>query len=583
MPMASVENSSTAPQTNILLVDEELADLLYLESILKDLGQNLVRARSGREALAKLEEKEFAVVLLGVQMRVMDGFETAKRMRQRLESIHTPIIFLTAAQSKEFPILDAYKIGAVDYLIKPYPPEVLRAKVKALVELYQKTEQVREQAERLRHMEQSAFDQKFRAQAQQWEMERLRQEAAIERKIAEALREADRRKDEFLAMLAHELRNPLAPIRNAVYILKQTKADPSMVRQAEDMIERQVQHMARLLDDLLDVSRISRGKIDLRREPLAIAALVERTVEAVRPLIKARHHELSVRMPSEPLWVQGDTTRLEQVLTNLLNNATNYTDPGGQIHLSVEAENANVVLRVRDTGVGLAPELLPHIFDLFVQGAKRPDRAESGLGIGLTLVKTLVEMHGGTIEAHSPGIGLGSEFVVRLPALGHGELERQKKTMARFASETKLPVRRILVVDDKEDAAQSLAMLLRLKGHEVQVALDGPAALELARSCRAEVALLDIGMQGMDGYELARRLRQEPDGQSILLIALTGWGQADDRQRSQEAGFDYHLVKPVDPESLQELLTQSESAVDSLRPEKTHRMIDGRRKRKGRE
>ena len=376
--------------------------------------------------------------------------------------------------------------------------------------------------------------------------------------MEEALREADRLKDEFLAMLAHELRNPLAPIRNALHIMKQPGASGAVLERVRDMAERQVQHMARLLDDLLDVSRISRGRIELRKEVLNLAAVVHRSAEAVRPLFEERRHELTVSLPPSALRVEGDPTRLEQVLTNLLNNAAKYTDPGGRVWVDARQVGGEAVLRVRDTGIGIAPAMLPKIFDLFVQAERGLDRSQGGVGIGLTLVKKLVNLHGGQIEAHSAGPGQGSEFVVRLPvAADQGEAGAREGGGGETAP---LPRRRVLVVDDNADAADSLALLLGLAGQDVRTAYDGPAALLQADTFQPDIVLLDIGMPGMDGYEVARRLRNERGLRGALLVALTGWGPGQDQRQSAEAGFDRHLVKPVDLEALKELLAGFEGA-----------------------
>jgi PAS domain S-box-containing protein len=380
--------------------------------------------------------------------------------------------------------------------------------------------------------------------------ERKRMDEELRRTV-DALREADRLKDEFLAMLAHELRNPLAPIRNALFVLKGLQADPSLRDQVRATAERQVSHMARLLDDLLDVSRISRGKIQLRVGPVDLGGLVARAVDVTRPLVEERRHELFVHAPPEPVSVHGDATRLEQVVTNLLTNAAKYTDPGGRIDVTVEATQAEAVLRVRDTGIGLASDVLPRVFDLFVQVERRLDRARGGVGIGLTLVKRLVELHGGTVEARSEGLGRGSEFVVRLPfadcrpstSIGDAEPNRQPVIANRQC-------RRVLVVDDNRDAGDSLALLLRLDGHEVQVVYDGPSALAACAGCRPDIVFLDLGMPGLDGYEVCRRLREAPELAGLRIVALTGWGQDADRRRSAEVGFDHHLVKPADPDEL---------------------------------
>jgi PAS domain S-box-containing protein len=374
-------------------------------------------------------------------------------------------------------------------------------------------------------------------------------------KLYRELRAADRLKDEFLAMLAHELRNPLAAIRNAHYVMKAPGSDETILPQVREIAERQVDHMARLLDDLLDVARISRGRIELRKEPLDAAALANQTVESIRPLIEARKHELTLSVPAEPAWIEADPTRLEQILNNLLNNAAKYTDRGGRIHLAVECEAGEVAFRVRDTGVGIAPDMLPHIFDPFVQAERRLDRSHGGLGIGLTLVKKLVELHGGSVVARSAGLGCGSEFIVRLPAIAAPGGPSEKSSHHAAASR---PVsRRVLVVDDNRDAADSLALLLRLAGQDARVAYDGPAALAQAKDSAPDVIFLDIGMPGMDGYEVARRLRQDPASKGLLLIALTGWGQDADRRRSLEAGFDHHLVKPVGAQALHDLLAST--------------------------
>jgi signal transduction histidine kinase len=363
-------------------------------------------------------------------------------------------------------------------------------------------------------------------------------------------RESDRRKDEFLAMLSHELRNPLAPVLNTLAVLRARGAsDPSDV-QAHEILERQVRHMARLVDDLLDVSRVTRGKIALQKEHVDLRALAHRAAETIRPLVEGRQHQLTVAVPEGPLLLEADPTRLEQVLTNLLNNAVKYTEPGGTIRLAVEQAGAEAVVRVRDTGIGMRPEILAQAFDLFVQGERGLARSEGGLGIGLALVRSLVQMHGGTVTAHSDGPGQGSEFTVRLPKLPDGAGAR---VALPAPAGTGARPRRILVVDDNRDAADSLALLLRLGGHEVGVAYSGEAALEVVRMTPPEVVLLDIGLPAMDGYEVARQLRVQ-HGSQLLLVAISGYGQEEDRARSQEAGFDEHLVKPVDPNAVRALL-----------------------------
>jgi PAS domain S-box-containing protein len=376
------------------------------------------------------------------------------------------------------------------------------------------------------------------------------------KKAERALKEADRRKDEFLAVLAHELRNPLAPIRNSLHILRLSAQHDPVAERIGEMMERQVNHMVRLVDDLLEVSRITRGKIELHKESVELAAIVRSAVETSRPLIDAAGHELALSIPADPLTLEGDSVRLAQVLANLLNNAAKYTEPGGHIWLTARREVDEVVISVRDTGVGIPPEMLPRVFELFTQLDRHADRAQGGLGIGLTLVKSLVEMHGGSVEASSEGAGRGSEFVVRLP-LGTAALPTHDPGKAARPSDV-LALRRVLVVDDNRDAAESLSMLLKLLGADVHVAYNGPDALEALAKYKPAVVLLDIGMPGMDGHEVARRIRQQSEFQDVTLIALTGWGQEADRQRSQSAGFDYHLIKPADVDALQNLLISVE-------------------------
>jgi PAS domain S-box-containing protein len=366
---------------------------------------------------------------------------------------------------------------------------------------------------------------------------------------AEELAGTDRRKDEFLAMLAHELRNPLAPLGTALHLLA---VDAPGRERFLQMADRQVKHLVRLVDDLLDVSRITQGKITLRREVIVLSDVVARAVETIRPVVDSRGQALTVSLPAEAIRLEVDPARLAQVLGNLLANATNYTPAGGSIWLTAEAADEEVVIRVRDSGAGLAPELLSQIFDLFVQGDAPLDRTRGGLGIGLTIVRRLVEMHGGRVEARSPGPMQGSEFIVHLPALAHGLPEPgEPGFQARGAPARAL---RILVVEDNTDAAEGLAVVLQIWGHEPQLAYDGVTALELAERTQPDVVLSDLGLPGMDGYELARRLRARPAFGRAILIALSGYGRAEDKRRALEAGFDHHLVKPPDLDALEELL-----------------------------
>jgi signal transduction histidine kinase/CheY-like chemotaxis protein len=415
----------------------------------------------------------------------------------------------------------------------------------AVLRLYDAAEQLRLESE-LRESHQADL------------AELKRQEEDLKRRT-EDLAGADRRKDQFLAMLAHELRNPLAPIRNAVELMRQVETIDPTFQPAREMVERQVKHLARLVDDLLDVSRITHGSIRLRKEAVDLGDVVERAIEATRALIDSRGHELTLRLPTDPIRLEADPTRLEQVIANLLNNAAKYTMPGGHIWVTAEVEGGEAKVRVRDNGIGVPPDVLDRVFEPFVQSEGSLARSEGGLGIGLTLVRSLVEMHGGRVEAHSPGLGQGSEFMVRLPA------RLPARMPARLPSETATPVPapdapfasrglRVLVVEDNVDAAESLAALVRLWGHEVDVVHDGLTAIDAAREMRPEVVLLDIGLPGLDGYQVARKLREDVGLDGTMLVAMTGYGQPEDRRRSREAGIHHHFVKPVEPFVLRTLL-----------------------------
>ncbi|MFO0890685.1 MAG: ATP-binding protein [Isosphaeraceae bacterium] len=374
-----------------------------------------------------------------------------------------------------------------------------------------------------------------------------------ERKAVEQqLLDADRRKDEFLATLAHELRNPLAPISNSLQLLRMCFAEDPTVGEVCEVMERQLNHMVRLVDDLLEVSRITRGSIELRKEPSQLASILRSALELSRPLIETLEHQLAIAIPPAPIPIEADPVRLGQVFANLLNNAAKYTDRGGHIRLGVRVEGGEAVVTVRDTGIGLAEDKLATIFDMFTQVERGSDRSRGGLGIGLTLARRLVEMHGGSITAHSAGPGQGSEFVVRLPV---APVENPIMDLPPERRCCELHRRRVLVVDDNQDSAATLGRLLQVLGTDVQIAHDGPTALEMVEGYSPDVVFLDLGMPGMDGLEVARRIRQSSPSRSIVLIALTGWGQHGDRLRTRDAGFDHHLVKPANMSALQSLLS----------------------------
>jgi PAS domain S-box-containing protein len=378
------------------------------------------------------------------------------------------------------------------------------------------------------------------------------QDITARKRAEDALREMDRRKDEFLATLAHELRNPLAPIRHAAQISRIQTATEAQKRWSTDVIIRQVQHMSLLLDDLLDISRITRGTLELRLELTDLASAIDAAVETARPGIETKRHKLYIDIPTERVQIAADPLRLSQILSNLLTNAAKYTDPDGEIRLSAAASADEVIIRVADTGIGITPDTLPSVFEMFSQLHNGRDRSEGGLGIGLALSKGVVELHRGSIEAHSRGVGLGSEFTVRLPR--PASAEKRTAASAKTLRGEGIVSRRVLVADDNRDGAESLAILLQVEGHDVHVVHDGAAALTALEERRPDVALLDIGMPGMNGYEVAQRVRSSPLGRSVVLIAITGWGQDSDKARALDSGFDHHFTKPVEPERIAELL-----------------------------
>jgi len=400
----------------------------------------------------------------------------------------------------------------------------------------------------------SAVRASLRARRRQYQ---IRDYVSESDRIAAALREADRRKDEFLAILAHELRNPLAPLRNGLEALRLRPHDRESTAWARALMERQVAQMVRLIDDLLDLSRVSRGRIELKKERSEVASLVHGALEVCGTAVAAGGHRLTLDLPREPLYVSCDPTRMVQVICNLISNAAKYTPPGGSVTVAARrrssgAADGTVEIAVRDTGIGIPRDMLGKVFDMFTQVAQSLDRSQGGLGIGLTLVKRLVELHGGTVEARSAGPGQGSEFIIRMPE--HASAEAAPRIVVLAEGPAPAKAQRVLVADDNRDAADSLAFMLRVAGHDVRIAYDGQQALDLAETFRPSLALVDIGMPRLNGYETARRLREKPYGADLTLIALTGWGQPDDRNRSLAAGFDHHVVKPIDPPLLERLL-----------------------------
>lgn len=640
------------PEAPILLVDDEPANLLAMEAVLQGLGEPIVRAFSGEEAMRQLRDRDFAAVLLDLHMPGMDGIETARLVRAQKRSRETPILFITADAS-ELWADEVYTLGAVDFIVKPFRAAPLLSKLGFFIELHRSRRELREaerqavqdrvflsavleavedaivacdpegrftlvnraarqffglpatglpagcspelqvcrhpdgrpmerhelplqralNGEHVDHMDVlvelpgapprtvTASGQALRDDAGRMlgavvslhDISASR-EAALLRESREQLAEADRRKTEFLATLAHELRNPLAPISNGLHLLRLARDDGAREK-AREMMERQLRHLVHLVDDLLDVARISSNKVELRRERLDLQAVLAGAVETSAPVISAAGHALEVHMPDHPLPVWGDPTRLAQIVSNLLNNAAKYTPRGGHIELSAREEDGQAVVRVKDSGMGIPADELPKVFEMFTQVGRHQHHAQGGLGIGLALVKRLVELHGGSVEAHSGGTGAGSTFTVRLP-VADGQAHAQEGGAADGRTSHARAPFRVLVVDDNVDAAESLAALLQIEGHQVQIAHDGDTAVRLAGEFRPRVIFLDIGMPGKDGYQVARELRGRGETRDAILVALTGWGAQEDRARSRSAGFDHHLTKPAGLASVEALLAQ---------------------------
>ena len=558
------------------------------EAILSVLGYNLVQARSGTAALQRLMETDFAAILLDVNMPGMDGFETAAMIHEHPRFEKIPIIFVTAVHVTDLDRLKGYQLGAVDYVYVPVVPEILRGKVEVLVQLYRQRRELERlnrqlaeanrdleaanaalQAEKARELEAlnltlaEANDELAQA------IRTLQAEVAERERAQKELEAADQRKDDFLAMLSHELRNPLAAIQGAIELMQLKEMNDAQLVWARDVLARQNRHLSRLIDDLLDVSRITRGKLTLHTEPVELREVVEHALETVRPLIEARRHELSVSVPDYALNVKGDSVRLSQVVCNLLTNAAKYTDEGGRVELTLERDSTaaggeEAVIRVTDNGRGISREVLSRLFEPSTHEERLNSGEHGGLGIGLIVVRGLVQMHGGSVEARSEGAGRGSVFTVRLPLVSADEFTMTLAPTAEGAAAAEPAAAasaalQILVVDDNQDSACSMTLLLELQGHKVQVAHAGQAALRMAAESRPDVILLDIGMPGMNGYEVARQLRAQAAFADTLLVAVTGYGRASDVKQTESAGFDHHLVKPIDYDKLQALLAARSS------------------------
>ena len=573
-------------KVDILLVDDQSSRLMTYETILAPLGQNLVCARSGAEALERLMSREFALILLDVSMPGMDGFETAAMIHDHPRFERTPIIFVTGVHDTELDRLKGYELGAVDYVSVPVVPEILRSKVAVLIELHCKRRDLQIlnqslevanralaeanqnlQLEKARELQALNADLQFTNQELGQSNKALQAQIAERSRVEQALKEADRRKDEFLAILAHELRNPLAALSASARLLGRQAQKPEVAAMACNAVQRQVSHMARLLDDLLDVSRISHGRMQLHMDRVDVKEVVRSAVEMVRPQMESKQHVLQVELGGQDAPVLADAVRLIQVIANLLNNSVKYTPAGGQIHIELRSNRKEVLVLVRDNGIGIAPDALDQVFDMFSQAGRTSSEAQGGLGIGLTLVKGLVRLHGGNVRALSDGEGRGSEFTITLPR-AHDAVQPLPTSRPDISTEGIRPLR-ILVADDNLDSAMSWSALIEDGGHQVVTAYDGRAALEAAELLHPQVALLDIGMPHLDGYEVARRIRASTWGREAMLVAVTGWGQAKDRALAREAGFDEHFTKPLDPVQLARALQNASRRLDAAEREET--------------
>jgi two-component system, sensor histidine kinase len=572
------------PSFDILVVDDNASNLLAIEAALAGLGLNLVTAQSGADALRWLLERDFALILLDIEMPSMDGYETARLIRGRLRTRHVPIIFITAFSRDDREILEGYALGAVDFLFKPIVPEILRAKASVFVELRRRADEVARQAELLRDAERQDHARRMAEERQRWEAESLREQMEKERRNAAAmaqkaaelartvarleqvesdlkrysleLEEADRRKDEFLALLGHELRNPLAPIVTSLELLRSRSSLDDDVRRACHTLDRQVAHLTRLVDDLLDVSRITSGKVELRRQRFPLGEVLDRAAALSQPQFDQRSQRLEVVVveSDRDLPLELDITRMVQVISNLLLNASKYSEPGSTVRLRAGRDGHEAVLCVADEGRGIDPEMLPRIFGSFVQ----VKTGGGGLGVGLTLARRLVQMHGGSIHARSDGLGCGSEFEVRIPIAPAEDVPEEvgmERSAPFFLEPASLDERmRIVVIDDNDDIRETMQQLLQSLGHVVEVAADGVSGVELVLKERPQVALVDIGMPGLDGYEVAQKLRAELGPNQLRLVAMTGFGQSSDRDRALAAGFDSHLIKPARTDQIQRAL-----------------------------
>jgi signal transduction histidine kinase len=567
----AASRAAARPPGHRLVVDDQPGRLLTYRAILEPLGERLVDAGSGTEALKRLMEDEYAVILLDVNMPGMDGFETATLIHEHPRFEKTPIIFVTAVNLTDLDRLRGYKLGAVDYVMVPIIPEILRSKVEVLSELHRKRRELETvnvqlaianqdlQAEKARELE------ALNASLREANAALAARNAALQVEIAQRtsaehrLREADVRKDEFLATLAHELRNPLAPLQNALSIRRLALAGSA--DELQDVMERQLALLVRMLDDLLDVARITRGKMLLRRSPTSLRTVLRTAIDTARPLFLQRRHELVLELPERDPVLDADPARLVQVFANLLNNAAKYSEPGTPVELRADlradpaTQTTQVAVHVVDHGIGLSAADQQAVFDLFRQLDTRVERTHGGLGIGLTMVQRIAQLHGGAVSVRSDGPGHGCTFTVLLPCSDAVVVAAPPAAPPVPTMAPAVP-QRVLVVDDNRDAADTLAAMVRMLGHRAEAMYDPQAVEAAVARLDPDVVFLDLGMPGRSGFEVARSLRAQARGRARRLVAVSGWGQAEDRRRSLDAGFDQHLVKPPDLEAVKQLCEQ---------------------------
>jgi signal transduction histidine kinase len=526
---AAMNDVSTTSRPRILLVDDEESMRKVVADLLADEFE-VETAADGEQALVAVLRSRPDLIITDIVMPLLDGVELVRRLRESPNTSSIPVL-LTSGRAPDEVRIEGFEVGADSYLAKPYTGRELRARIRNILQSNRR----RDAAARL---------------------EALEQVAAERAALLDRMKEAERRKDEFVATLAHELRNPLAPIRNGIHLLKSGITGPAGTR-VLDMMDRQMSHMVRLLDDLLDLSRITRGRMELKRETVRVKDALTAALESIHTLIEARNHQLVVELNDEALQVDGDPTRLSQIFANLISNAAKYTEPGGRIGITMTREGGECVVMVADNGIGIPPQALGQLFEMFSQVRLQQQHAEAGLGIGLSVVRTLVQMHGGTVTAFSDGPGSGSTFVVRLPLVTRSGRDAAPLPKEAAASRQ---AGKILVVDDNRDAAQTMAYLLQAEGHEVKTAYGGEEAVTQAAEFGPDLIFMDLGMPQVDGYEAARRIRALSGDRRPRIIALSGWGQAADRERASEAGMDGHLVKPADPQVLREVINERRDA-----------------------